>query len=356
MAHKNGAQCGRASSGVLVVWSVALITAFAASASAETVEEFYKKTRVTVAIGSGPGGSHDLNCKLIARHLGKHLPGNPTVIAQNMPGAGSLTLANHLYSQAPKDGSYFGGMQRAGVFEDLYEEKDKSRAKFDATKLNWLGSPDRITGVAIAWHTSPVKTYQDLYKHEMIVGSSGGTTTSVPLLLRSVLGMQFKVVKGYKSGGDVDLAIERGEIDGRIPVAWGGLKSRGGDWLEGKKVTMLFQTGLTRHSDLPDLPLALEFAKNPDDKKLMELFFAAEEIGYPYAAPPDLPDDRLAALRKAFADTMADKEFIAEAQKQKLDVNPVTWQQMTEVIKSAFAAPQPIIARLREAIDLENRN
>jgi hypothetical protein len=322
-----------------------MTAAFSMAAGAETVEEFYKKTRVTVAIGSGPGGSHDLNCKLIARHIGKHLPGNPTVIAQNVPGAGSLQLVNQLYSTAPRDGSYFGGMQRAAVFEDLYEEKDKSRAKFDATKLNWLGSPDRITGVAIAWHTSPIKSYEDLYKREMIVGSSGGTTTTVPLLLRSVLGMQFKVVKGYSSGGDVDLAIERG-----------GLKGRGGDWIDGKKVVMLFQTGLTRHSELPNLPLALEFAKNPDDKKLMELFFAAEEIGYPYAAPPDMPADRLAVLRKAFADTMADKQFIEEANKQKLDVNPVTWQQMTEVIRSAFAAPPPIIARLRESIDLENRN
>jgi tripartite-type tricarboxylate transporter receptor subunit TctC len=332
------------------------VAAFAATASAETAQEFYQKTRVTVAIGSGTGGSHDLNCKLIARHIGRHLPGNPTVITQNMPGAGSLTLANHLYSTAPKDGSYFGGMQRAAVFEDLYEEKGKSRARFDATKLNWLGSPDRITGVAIAWHTSPIKSYKDLYKHEMIVGSSGGTTTTVPLLLRSVLGMQFKVVKGYKSGGDVDLAIERGEIEGRVPVAWGGLKSRGADWLKGKKITMLFQTGLSRHSDLPDLPLALEFAKNADDKKLMTLFFSAEEIGYPYAAPPGVPKDRLAILRKAFADTMADKEFIADAHKQKLDVNPVTWQQMTEVIREAYSSPQPIIARLREAIDLENRN
>lgn len=346
----------RASGGGLVIWTLACVTAFGATAGAQTAEEFYKKTRVTVAIGSGPGGSHDLNCKLIARHLGKHLPGNPTVIAQNVPGAGSLTLINQLYNTAPKDGSFFGGMQRAGVFEDLYEEKSKSRARFDATKLNWLGSPDRITGVAIAWHTSPVKTYEDLYKRELIVGSSGGTTTSVPLLLRSVLGMQFKVVKGYNSGGDVDLAIERGEIEGRVPVAWGGLKSRGGDWLAGKKVNMLFQTGLTRHSDLPDLPLALEFAKNPDDRKLMELFFAAEEIGYPYAAPPDLPADRLAVLRKAFADTLADPQFIEEANKQKLDVNPVTWQQMTEVIKNAFAAPPAIIARLRDAIDLENRN
>jgi hypothetical protein len=133
------------------------------------------------------------------------------------------------------------------------------------------------------------------------------------------------------------------------------LKSRGGDWIEGKKIIMLFQTGLTKHSDIPNLPLALDFAKTPEDRKLLELFFSAEEIGYPYAAPPDLPADRLAAVRKAFADTLADKDFIAEAQKQKLDINPVTWQQMTEIIKNAFASPPELIARLREAIDLENR-
>lgn len=342
-----------ATGGGLAIWMVACVTAFAATSAAQTAEEFYKKTRVTVAIGSGPGGSHDLNCKLIARHLGKHLPGNPTVIPQNVPGAGSLTLINQLYNTAPKDGSFFGGMQRAGVFEDLYNEKGKSRAKFDATKLNWLGGPDRITGVAVAWHTSPVKTYKDLYNHEMVVGSSGGTTTTVPMLLSGTVGFKFRVVKGYKSGGDVDLAMERGEIEGRIPVAWGGLKSRGGDWLKGKKVNMLFQTGLTRHSDLPNVPLALDFAKTPDDRKLMELFFSAEEIGYPYAAPPGLQADRLAVLRKAFADTLADKQFIEEARKQKLDVNPVTWQQMTQVITNAYGAPPQVIARLREAINLD---
>lgn len=342
----------RASGGLTLFTALACVTQ-ASPSLGESAEEFYRQTRVTVAIGSGTGGSHDLNCKLIARHISRHLPGNPTVIAQNMPGAGSMKLANHLYNTAPKDGSYFGGMQRAGVFEDLYHERGKSRAKFDATKLNWLGSPDRITGVAIAWHTSPVKTYEDLYKHEMVVGSSGGTTTTVPLLLGSTVGFQFKIVKGYKSGGDVDLAMERGEIEGRIPVAWGGLKSRGADWLQGKKVNLLFQTGLSRHSDLSNLPLALEFAKSADDRKLMELFFAAEEIGYPYAAPPDVPADRLTVLRKAFADTLSDPQFIEEAQKQGLDVNPVTWQQMTEVIENAFAAPRPTIARLREAINLD---
>ena len=338
------------SAAVLALWAAPFTPA-----AAQSTESFYKGKQVTVAIGTGVGGSHDQYGRLIARYMGKYIPGQPNLVPKNYPGAGGMALANIFWAQGPKDGSTFGIINRAIMFEPLFNAKN-AKGFFDPRKFSWIGATDTVVSVAVAWHTSPVKTYKDLYKHEMIVGSSGGTTTSVPLLLRSVLGMQFKVVKGYKSGGDVDLAIERGEIEGRVPVAWGGLKSRGGDWLEGKKVNMLFQTGLTRHSDLPDLPLALEFAKNSDDKKLMELFFAAEEIGYPYAAPPDLPADRLAVLRKAFADTMADKDFIDEAQKQKLDVNPVTWQQMTEVVKSAFAAPPPIIARLRESIDLENRN
>jgi tripartite-type tricarboxylate transporter receptor subunit TctC len=335
----------------LLALAVLVFPAAATSvASAETVEEFYRANRVTVAIGSGVGGSHDLNARIIARHIGRFLPGMPTVISQNVPGAGSVKLANHLYSGAPKDGSMIGALNRGGVFEALYAEPGKARSKFDPLKFNWLGAPDRISSVAIVWHTSKIKSHKDLATHTAVFGSSGGTTTTVPLILQRLVGYKFKIVQGYKSGGDVDLAIERGEIEGRGATAWGGMKSRHADWLKEKKVRMLFQTGLTKHPELQDVPLALDFAPNPEARKVMALFFAAEDIGYPYVAPPGLAADRLKALRDGFALTLKDSRYVADARKQGLDINPVSWQRMTEVITDSFTAPEALKDRLRRSV------
>lgn len=322
--------------------------AAAPSASAQSVEQFYKGKTVTVAIGSGSGGSHDLNAHILGRHIGKYLPGNPRVVVQNMPGAGSLTLANYLFEVAPKDGTYFGGLQRAAVFEELYT--GKVQVRFEPTKMNWLGGPDTISSVAISWHTVPVKKAEDLLNRELIVGASGGTTETIPRLMNAIAGFKFKVIPGYKSGGDVDLAIERGEVEGRAATAWGGMKGRNSDWLEQKKVNLLFQTGFERHPELKDVPLALEFAKTPDDRKVAELFFAAEDIGYPYLAPPGVPADRLAAIRSAFEQVYKDPELIAEAKKGGLDINPVSWQRMTKVITDSYSAPDSVRQRLRTLV------
>lgn len=322
----------------------------AGAAAAQSVADFYKATRVTMAIGSGVGGSHDLNARIIARHIGRYLPGNPTVVPQNVPGAGSVKLANHLYSGAPQDGSMIGALNRGGVFEALYAEPGKARSKFDPLKFNWLGAPDRISSVAIVWHTSKIQTHKDLATHQAVFGSSGGTTTTVPLILERLVGYKFKVVQGYKSGGDVDLAIERGEIEGRGATAWGGLKSRHADWLKEKKIRMLFQTGLTKHPELRDVPLALDFAPNAEARRVMSLFFAAEDIGYPYVAPPGVPADRLAALREGFAKTLADKALIDDARKQGLDITPVAWQTMTQIITDSYTAPEALRERLRRSV------
>ena len=315
----------------------------------DEVSTFYARTPLTIAVGTGVGGSHDLNARVIARHIGKYIPGNPAVVVQNVPGAGSLTLGSQLNQTMRRDGSIIGALNRAAVFEELYTGRS-TKLKFDPLELNWIGAPDRITAVAVSWHTSPVRTAADLLNHQLIVGSSGGTTITVPRMLEETARFRFKIVTGYKSGGDVDLAIERGEIEGRAATAWGGLKGRNSDWLKDKKVNLLFQTGLSKHPDLPDVPLALDFARNSEDRLMMELFFAAEDIGYPYAAPPQVPADRLAALRDGFAKSVADPELVAELQKQSLDVNPVSWQAMTKIIHDSYRAPQHIKERLRNAL------
>lgn len=318
-------------------------------ARAETPEEFYRKTTFTVAIGSGVGGSNDANARTIARHIGKHIPGNPTVTVRNVPGAGSRVLANQMVNTLPRDGSLIGALNRATVFEDLYAGRS-GELIFNPLELNWIGAPDRITAVAVSWHTSPIKTADDLLKHELVVGSSGGTTTTVPKIMQEVAGFKFKIIVGYTSGRDVDLAIERGEVQGRAATAWGGLKGRNAVWLKDKKVNLLYQTGLTKHPELPDVPLALDYAKTADDRKLLELFFAAEDIGYPYAAPPQVPADRLEALRKAFIATCKDPSFIADMKKQSLDVNPVSWEAMTRIINESYAAPQSVKMRLQSSL------
>ena len=320
------------------------------ASAAESVEEFYKGKTFTVAIGFAPGGSHDLNGRIIARHIGKYIPGNPTVISQNLPGAGSLTLANHIVTTAPADGTYIGAINRSVVFDELYTGRTGSR--FDPLKVSWLGGPDTITSVGIARHTAPVKKAEDLLTHEMIIGTSADASagSTVAKLLTSTAGFKFKLIQGYPSGSDTDLAIERGELHGRATLPWGGLKGRNANWLKEKKINMLYQSGLEKHSEIPEVPLAIDFSRTPDDRKVAELFFAAEDIGYPYLAPSNVPADRLAAIREALAKAFNDPELIAEARKAGLDINPVTWQRMTKVISDAYSAPEPIRKRLRDTI------
>jgi tripartite-type tricarboxylate transporter receptor subunit TctC len=326
--------------------AIAALLLWAAPAGAQ---DFYKGKTVTVGIGTSVGGSHDAYARIVANHIGKYIPGNPTVVPQNVPGAGSLTLANHVFESAPKDGTYIGALNRAAVFEELYT--GKATVRFDPAKMQWLGGPDSVSSVAIAWHTAKVKTAKDLLTNELIVGSSGGQGDSVPKLLSQTAGFKFKVILGYKSGGDVDLAIERGEVEGRATTAWGGLKQRSMSWMTEKKINMLYQTGLEAHPELPDIPLAVDFSRTPEDRKVAELFFAAEDIGYPYVAPPETPADRLAILRGAMEKTFKDPAAIAEAKKQNLDINPVSWQRMSKIITDSYSAPEPIRVRLRETVN-----
>lgn len=332
--------------------ALALLAAGVTPAPAQSVEEFYRGKTFTMAIGFGPGGSHDLNARVIARHIGKYLPGKPTVIVQNIPGAGSLKLASDIFEQrVPADGTYIGAISRSVVFVELYTGKPRE-ARFDPQKVNWLGGPDTITSVGIAWHTSKVKKAEDLLTHELIIGTSADASagTAIAKLLAGTAGFKFKLINGYPSGSETDIAMERGELDGRSTTPWGALKGRNANWLQEKKINMLYQSGLEKNPELPQVPLAIDFSRTADDRKVAELFFAAEDVGYPYLAPPAVPADRLAAIREAMAMALKDPELIAEAKKGGLDINPVSWQRMTKVIADAYAAPEGIREKLREAI------
>jgi tripartite-type tricarboxylate transporter receptor subunit TctC len=324
---------------LLPLWAASINTG-----AAQEPGSFAGKT-VTVAIGSGTGGSHDQFGRLVARHVGRYLPGQPTVVAKNFPGAGGMTLANLLWTQAPRDGTTFGIVGRTIFLEPLINGKS-AKGRFDPRRFSWIGSTDSITGVAIAWHTSPIKTYRDLLDHELIVGAAGaasGTATDA-YVLRNLLGFKFRVIMGYPSGGDVDLAMERGEIQGRANVAWPGLKSRGLDEVKSGKIRLLYQLGLSRHPDLPDVPLVLDFARDERERRILTLNFGINEIGYGFVAPPAVPAAPLAALRAAFRQTTDDPKFRAEAAKQRLDVHYVPPERIAVIFDQLYASPPDLIA------------
>lgn len=331
----------------IAAFGAAALVATVAVAAADTVEDFYRGKTFTLAIGTEVGGTIDLYGRTVSRHIRKHIPGSPTVVVQNVPGASSLKLANHLAAGAPADGTYIAALNRLPIFDKIYAAN--SLATFDPLQLNYLGSPDKIWSVAYVWHTAKVKTAADLLEHEAIVGGSpGGSAQLTPQLLREFAGFKFKIINGYASVGDVDLAAERGEVEGRASTAPASLLDR--HWIEQGKVTLLFWNGLEKNPLRPDLPLALDFVKNPDDRTLMELYYAADEIGYPYVTPPGVPADRLAALKKAFMDTLNDPQFVADAEKQKLDVHPVSSERMTKVIADSYAVPPATVKRLQEIL------
>lgn len=329
-------------SAALSLWAASL-----APAAAQSAESFYKGKQVTVAIGTGVGGSHDQYGRLIARYMGKYIPGQPNLVPKNYPGAGGMALANTYWAQGPKDGSSFGIINRAIMFEPLFNAKN-AKGQFDPRKYSWLGATDTVISVAVAWHTSPVRTWQDLRDKELIVGAVGAAsgTTKEAYVMNNLLGFKYKVIMGYPGGSDVDLAMERGEINGRANLAYGGLKNRNMDQVKEGKLIILYQMGLQRHPEMPDVPLVLDFARNDEERQLLALNFLPSEVGYPFLAPPDVPADRVAALRTAFKLTTEDKALRADAAKQRLDINYISGERIEELMNQAYSASPDMVARI----------
>ncbi len=305
---------------------------------------------VTMVIGFGPGGGYDLWGRVVARHIGKHLPGNPSVVPQNMPGAGSYNAANHIYNIAPKDGTVMGIIARDAALGPI---TGATGARFDPTKLTWLGTPTTETNVCIASNTDKVKVKEvdDLYTKELIVGDTGvGTGThSYPKALNALLGMKFKIIGGFPSSSDVFLAMERGEVDG-ICESLDSVSGKRPEWLPQKKVTILFQGGAAPNPELKGIPFVNDLAKNADDKTAIEFLYAGQGIGRPFIAPPDMPADRVKMVQDAFSATMKDPEFVADAKKQKLDVDPEDGEHLAALIKKIYATPKPIVDKIGELI------
>jgi tripartite-type tricarboxylate transporter receptor subunit TctC len=303
---------------------------------------------VTMLIGFGPGGGYDLWGRVVARHIGKHLPGTPSVVPQNMPGGGSFNAANHIYTIAPKDGTVLGIIARDAALGPL---TGAPGARFDPLKITWVGTPTTETNVCIASAKAKVKTVKDLFENELIIGNTGvGTGTySYPKALNGLIGTKFKLISGFPSSSDVFLAMERGEVDG-ICESLDSVNGKRPDWISSKKVNILFQGGVEPSPELKDVPFVLDLAKNDEQKQAIEFLYAGQGIGRPFVAPPDLPADRLKMLRDAFSATMKDPEFIADAKKQKLDVEPQDGEHLEALIKKIYASPKPIVEKVSELV------
>ena len=319
-------------------------------ASAQSPADFYKGKTVTVYVGYSPGGGYDTYARTVARHIGKHIPGQPTVIVKNRPGAGSMLLTNEIYNVLPKDGSIIGIVGRGMPTEPLF---GNDKAQFEPDKFTWIGSTNNEVSVCVAWHTSPIKKWEDLLTTQMIVGGTGegADTDSFPKVMNNVLGTKLKLITGYPGGNDVLLAMERGEVDGRCGYSWSSAKSRKADWLKEGKMTVLIQMSPQKHPDMPDVPLIMDLAKNDADKATLRLIYARQEFGRPFLAPPGIPADRVEALQAAFMATMEDPDFKADAAKQNLELAPVSGKRVAELISAVYSASPEIVQRAKEAME-----
>jgi tripartite-type tricarboxylate transporter receptor subunit TctC len=311
------------------------------------VDDFYRGKTVSLLIGYSVGGGYDAYGRLVARHFAKHLPGNPNVVPQNMSGAGSLKAANYLYSVAPKDGSVIGTFSRSQGIAPLLD-----KAEFDSTKFTWLGSVTDEVSLCVTRNDAPVKTFSELLVTPATFGGEGaGSDPNIfALLYRNVFGAKIKIVTGYPGTNEIQLATERGEVDGLCGLSWSTLKGRYPHWLKDKKANILVQAGIKKQPELPDVPSASELAKQADQRQILQLMLIGQAMARPFAAPPGIPADRKAALIAAFERTTKDPDFLAEAEKLNFEVNPVSADKLDALLAEAYATPKDVIAKAAKAM------
>ncbi len=320
-------------------------------ATAQSLEEFYTDNVVEIYIGFAPGGGYDLYGRLVARHMGKHIPGNPTVVPINMEGAGSLRLMNWLHSAAPKDGTAIGMVNRGTPFAWLLGERDF--ALFDPRDYTWLGSVNDDVSVCVSWERSGIETLEDMRDKEFIVGSTGpGADEYIfPKVLSGVLGAQIRNVAGYSGGNNINYAMERGEVDGRCGWTWSSVISTKPNWVENESINVIMQFSLRKHPDLPDVPLMLDYAETEEEYQILRLINLRGPFGRPFLVPPGLPEDRAIALREAFEAMVKNPEFLADAKRANMEIMPVSATDLEDLLDEAYATPENIVEKAREFIN-----
>jgi len=331
------------------IWLVLAGGMMTTPVAAQSAADFYRGKQITLMVGSSPGGGYDAVARVVARHLGRLIPGNPNVIVQNTPGGGSITMSNRIYRAEPQDGTVLGLVQRGVLLAQLIKQPN---VQFDITKFNWIGSVSPETSLVVAWHTAPVKTMQDLLVKPLIVGGTGATSDleASARLLNATIGTQFKIVSGYPGQADVLLAMERGEIQGSADWSWSEIKTRNANYLEDKKINLILQNALRKSPDLPDIPLAMDFIKDETDRESAELYFGLKQVSRPVLAGPGVPADRLDALRTAFMALKGDAEFKADTARIGLD-DPTPAAEIDSFVTLAAAASPAVVARLTDILN-----
>jgi tripartite-type tricarboxylate transporter receptor subunit TctC len=326
-----------------------VLAAFIGPAFSQTsVEQFYAGKKIDLIIGYTPGGTYDLYARLLARHMSKYIPGNPVIVPRNMPGGGSRVAATWVYEVAPRDGTVLATADQSLSVEQAMGDP---QLRVDTTKLIYIGNPIAGNNTTVSWHTSGVKTIADAMRVELPVGATGASTSSqYPRAMNALLGTRFKVILGYPGTNDINLAMERGEVAGKGSDSWTAWKSTRPDWLRDHKINVLVQIGLTKEPDLPDVPLMTDLAKTDEDRAILKLLSVSGAIGRPIFTAPGVPPERVQALREAFDKAVKDPVLLDEAQAGKMDINPVSGEELQSLVAEIVATPKPVGDRLREII------
>jgi tripartite-type tricarboxylate transporter receptor subunit TctC len=331
----------------LILW---MLLAAPPAAHAQSVEAFYKSHPITMLVGSGAGGGYDVYARALAKHWSDHIPGHPPIVAKNVPAAAGLQAAATLYNTADRDGATIGAFTNGAAMDPLFGNPG---AHYDPRRFAWLGSIGKLENVCATWHTSAVKTIADAQQRQVVVAGAGATsnTAIVPKLLNALIGTKFKIVAGYDSGSGLTMAVESGEAEGICGLSWSTMKASRPRWVADRLLNVIVQMGLTKLPDLPDVPSALDLISDPESKQVMELILMRQEAGRPFAAPPGTPADRIAALRAAFAATLRDPAFVAEAEKMQLEIEPMTGDEIETMLAKAYAAPPAIVHRAAALVE-----
>jgi tripartite-type tricarboxylate transporter receptor subunit TctC len=326
------------------------LLAWASPSFAQSAAEFYKSHPITMLVGSGAGGGYDVYARTFERFWSRHIPGNPEIIAKNMPAAAGLAAASTVYNGAERDGSVIGAFTNGAAMDPLFGNPG---ARFDPLRFAWLGSIGKLENVCFTWHTSPVQTIAAAKARQVIVAAAGATSNSaiVPKMLNVLIGTRFEIVPGYDTSSGLTMAVERGEAEGICGLSWSTIKASRPHWIKDRLLNVIVQLGLTRLRDLPDVPSALDLVGTSENRQVMELILMRQEAGRPFAAPPGTPADRVAALRQAFAATLKDPSFIAEADKMQLEIDPLTGTEIEKMLAKAYAAPKPIVQRAAALVE-----
>lgn len=335
---------------LLLALALAALVAAGPARAAESAASFYGGRTVTILVGFTTGGGYDLYARTLARHMRDHLAGQPTLVVQNMPGAGSLKVVNYLYAVAPRDGATIATFARGMVIDPLLDHNDAAR--FEAPKFSWIGSISNEVSVCAFLASSGIRTWQDMQTKTAVIGSTGpGADSDIyPAMLRNLFHLPFRIVSGYPGASEVNLSIERHEIDGRCGWSWDSLISRSKALYDSGQIVVTLQIGLRKLAELPDVPLVTELSAGPDVQAAIRLLVSRQSMARPFAAPPGVPPDRVAALRAAFDATMGDPDFLAEARRLGLEVSPVSGAAVEALIKEVYGAPPAVVKLAAEAV------